>query len=254
MGATPKVASKTDLVDALITKQKADKEKSGKEAEEAAKLAQKIKELQTKSLDELKKVLAKRKLEVAGGKKDEIVKALIDADIAEGATAAIKAKLTSMNLDVLARFVAARGLNSSKSKSAMVEALMAHQSSVQNQLKLYEAKVTEVAAKQKEALNCKSNTELKDLCVEKGVAVGGGKEERVNRLVEAAVLSGDFNSLTSRLLRSERKHSLDSLEKSALIKLCEDMGIDCLVKEVMVERILSHEAENGDPAPKKARK
>ena len=33
-------------------------------------------------------------------------------------------------------------------------------------------------------LESKSNTELKELCSEKGLAVGGGKDERVARLIE----------------------------------------------------------------------
>merc|ERR1712048_1168419 len=108
---TPKVASKaSNLVDALLMKQKEDKEKSEKEAEEAAKLAQKIKELQKKSLDELKKLLTKRKITVDGGKKDEMVKTLVDADLADNAAAAIKAKLTSLGSEELAKLLAARGL------------------------------------------------------------------------------------------------------------------------------------------------
>merc|ERR1719356_1077665 len=96
VNATQKVASKASLVDSLVMKQKEEKEKSEKEAEEAAKLAQKIKELHKKSADELQKLLIKKKITVPGGKKDEMVKALIGADVAESAAAAVKAKLTSM--------------------------------------------------------------------------------------------------------------------------------------------------------------
>jgi myosin heavy subunit len=252
--STPKVASKASLVDALLMKQKEDKEKSDKEAEEAAKLAQKIKELQKKSIDDLKKVLTKRKLTVAGGKKDEMVKALVDADIAENAAAEIKAKLTSMASEEIAKLLAARGRATSKSKTIMVDALLAHEADVQLRLKAYEAKRSEVAAKEKDALQSKTASELKEMCAEKGISAGVGKEERVNRLIEAALQTGGFDTNTAKTLRTERKQFLESMDKAALVKLCEDLGIDTLVKEVMVERILSHEAEIGEPLAKKARK
>merc|ERR1712232_786913 len=86
--ATPKEASKASLVDALLTRQREDKEKSEKQAEAAAKLAQKVKDLTKKSAEELKKLLAKRKIDVTGTKKEELVRALIDADAAEEAAAA----------------------------------------------------------------------------------------------------------------------------------------------------------------------
>merc|ERR1712048_495949 len=252
--ATPKVASKASLVDALLIKQKEEKEKSEKEAEEAAKLAQKIKDLQKKSLDELKKLLTKRKITVPGGKKDEMVKALVDADIAENAAAAIKVKLTSMGSEELGKLLAARGLSTSKSKNTMVEALLAHEADVQLQLRAYEAKRSEVAAKEKHEMQNKTANELKEMCTEKGIAAGVGKDDRINRLVEATLQNGGFDTITAKALRNERKQSLDSMDKAALVKLCEDLGIDTLVKEVMVERILSHEAEIGEPVAKKARK
>merc|ERR1712048_1533927 len=246
--ATPKVASKASLVDALLMKQKEEKEKSEKEAEEAAKLAQKIKELNKKSVDELQKLVSKKKITVAGGKKDEMVKALIGADVVESAAAAVKAKLTSMGAEEVTKLLSARGLGTSKSKNIMVETLLAHEADVQLQLKAYEAKRSEVAAKEKDALQKKSAGELKEMCAKKGISPGVGKEDRIDRLVEASLQNGEFDGLTSKTLRNERKQSLESMDKTALIKLCEDAGIDTLVKEVMVERILAYEAEVGEPA------
>merc|ERR1712187_625470 len=213
-----------------------------------------IKELHKKSVDDLKKLLAKRKLEVAGGKKDDMIKALIDADLIEAAQATMKGKLASLGSDELTKLLAARGLSWGKSKNGMVEALMAHELDVQTRLKAYEAKRAVVAAKEKDSLQSKTNNELKEMCTAKRVTSGGGKDERINRLVEAALQNGDFNMLTTKLLRSERKQSLESMGKAALVQLCTDSGIDCLVKEVLVERILSHEDELGEPLSKKARK
>lgn len=72
--------------------------------------------------------------------------------------------------------------------------------------------------------------------------------------MEASLQNGEFDGLTSNTLRNERRQSLESMDKTALVTLCEDAGIDTLVKEVMVERILSYEAEIGEPVAKKARK
>merc|ERR1712187_233369 len=173
--STPKPAPnlpKTDLVGALLKRQMEANEKSEKEAEEATKLAQKVKELNKKSVDELKKMLKKRKVEVQNEKKDEMVKALINADIAEAAAASVKSKLTSMSPEGLVKLVAARGLSTSKSKNTMVEAILAHEAEVQTQLKAFEAKRAEVATKEKDALQSKTGNELKEMCTEKGIATG----------------------------------------------------------------------------------
>jgi hypothetical protein len=252
--ATPKVVSKASLVDALLAKQKTDKEMSDKQKEEATKLAQKVKDLCKKSVEELKKVLTKRRIEIPGSKKEQLVKAFIDADAAEEAAAAIKAKLMSAGSEDLVKLIASRGLGTSKSKNAMVEALLAHEADLKKQLVTYEAKKSEAAAKKKDSLKDKTANVLKDMCTKKGLAAGVGKDERIDRLVEDALQDGELDVEATKLLRSERTQALESMDKAALVKLCEDFSIDVLVKEVMVERVLSHEAEIGEPVTKKVRK
>jgi hypothetical protein len=46
------------------------------------------------------------------------------------------------------------------------------------------------------------------------------------------------------------------MNREALLKLCGQYSVDPFVKEIMVERVLSHEDENGvvEPASKRARK
>merc|ERR1712176_574769 len=113
---------------------------------------------------------------------------------------------------------------------------------------------SEIAAKEKQVLQKKTAIQLKEMCTEKGIAAGVANEDRINRLIEFAIRNGDLDASTAKALRNERKQSLDSMDKAALVQICEDLDIDTLVKEVMVERILSHEAEIGEPVPKKARK
>jgi len=65
------------------------------------------------------------------------------------------------------------------------------------------------------------------------------------------------------MTRDARREELLSMDKAALRQLSAETGADPLVKEVMVERIMSHEGEFGriedgeqtaEPAAKKARK
>jgi len=182
------------------------------------------------------------------------VKALIDADAAEEVAVAIKAKLMSAGSEDIAKLIASRGLRTSKSKSVMVEVLLAHEAEMKKQLETYEAKRSEVAARMKDLLNNNTGSQLKDMCTKKGLAVGVAKEDRINRLVENALQDGELDANATKMIRSERTQALESMDKVALVKLCEDFGVDVLVKEVMIERILSHEAEIGEPLTKKARK
>merc|ERR1712187_401578 len=188
--STPKPAPnlpKSDLVGALLKKQMEENEKSEREAEEATKLAQKVKELNKKPVDELKKLLKKKKVEVQNEKKDDMVKALINADIAEDVAASIKSKLTSMSPEGLAKLVAARGLSTGKSKNVMVEAILSHEADVKKQCEAFEAKKSDAAAKEKQSLQKKTASQLKEMCTEKGIAQGVAKDDRINRLVETAI-------------------------------------------------------------------
>jgi len=201
----------------------------------------------------LKKLLTKRNLD-ASGKKDDMVKALIDADMQDAATVARKKELMAMSSEVMSKLLANRGLPTSKSKNVAVESLLTHEAEIQKNLKAYEAKMVSVVAKKGDELQKKAASELKELCLGRGLAAGVAKEERVNRLLESIEKDGELDGVVSKVLRDERKQSLETMDKAALILLCENLEIDPLVKEVMIERLLSFEAESGEPVSKKARK
>jgi len=64
-------------------------------------------------------------------------------------------------------------------------------------------------------------------------------------------------------MRDARKDELLAMDKEALKALCDPAGIDVMVKDVVIERILSYESENGrvtvgvedgKPPAKKAKK
>merc|ERR1711933_202993 len=200
-----------------------------------------------------KKLLTKRNLD-ASGKKDDMVKALIDADMQDAATVARKKELMAMSSEVMSKLLANRGLPTSKSKNVAVESLLTHEAEIQKNLKAYEAKMVSVVAKKGDELQKKAASELKELCLGRGLAAGVAKEERVNQLLEVIEKNGELDGVVSKVLRDERKQSLETMDKAALILLCENLEIDPLVKEVMIERLLSFEAESGEPVSKKARK
>jgi hypothetical protein len=247
------------MVDALLANEaqrKKEKELKNKQEEQ---LAQKQKELKSLSIEELKKRLAKKGLEVSG-KKDELVEALFLAVVQEDSAAARQSELKAMQPQDLKVLVSRNGLEAG-SKDQMVKALLAHEAKVREDLKAFEAKVSEVVEQKKAELDTKSNAVLKEMCSEKGLAVGGGKEDRIERLVEEAQQDGDIDKIVSMHLRNKRKQEMLAMEKKDVVALCDKAGIDAAVKEVMVERILSHEAEGGaaialpnaEPANKKAR-
>lgn len=95
--------------------------------------------------------------------------------------------------------------------------------------------------------------ELKELCAEKGLALGVTKEDRIKRLVEAAQKDGELDKVVAEMNRVARTKALFDMSKIDLVKLCKSLDIDVLVKEVMVEQILAREAATGEPLTKKAR-
>merc|ERR1712194_453342 len=108
----------------------------------------------------------------------------------------------------------------------------------------------------------KKNHVLKEMCAAKGLALGGGKDDRIERLLEEAKKDGDLDNVVSLNIRNKRKEELMSMSKASVVTLCEKTGVNPLVKDVMVERVLSHESEGGAaiamtnaeaPAAKKAR-
>lgn len=78
-------------------------------------------------------------------------------------------------------------------------------------------------------------------------------------MLEAAKEDGEFDEGVALMIRETRRGELLAWDKPSLLKLCEQTGADPLVKEIMVERILSHEQGDAEdcadsPVPKKARK
>lgn len=248
-----------DLVAALLESEKTRKteQQNKRKQEEAA--ANKRKELRAMTIDELKKAISKRGLETAG-KKDEMVETLFRLCKQDEAVAARKVELKALSIQELKELAAAKGIPAG-GKEKTVEALLAHEEKLHEELRAFDAKASEISEQKKEELEGKTNNELKELCEAQALKVSGGKEERVARLLEHAQQSGEIHGAVAKAARQVRRQALTSLPQEELVDLCAKLDVDPLVKEVMVERVLAHEAEHGKieeadakaPPAKKAR-
>jgi hypothetical protein len=254
----PLQAGKT-MVDALLASEAArKKEKELKmQREEAA--ANRHRDLEGMTMEQLKKLAAKKKLEVTG-KKQDLVTALSEAGLREDLAAARKEHLRSMSAEGLQKLLQQNGLRQTGKVDAMVDAFLAHEAKIHEESRAFELVVDEVLAKRKEELDAETGARLKELCESKGVKAGVSKEERVERFLEALRQEGEADAAAAVLNRDKRSAELFALDEKALVSLCEGADVDPLVKEVMVDRLLARELEHGSakdddaPAAKKTRK
>jgi len=249
------------MVDALLASEAARKKERElkKQQDEAA--ASRQRDLEGMTFDQLKKIASKKKLEVSG-KKTDLVAVLADAGLREELAAARKEHLRSLSVESLQKLLQQNGLQVIKTGKvdAMVDAFLAHETKIHEESRMFELVVDEVLAKRKQELDAETSASLKELCESKGVKVGVSKEERIERYLEAVRQGGDADAAAAVLNRDKRSAELFALDEKSLVGLCEEAGVDPLVKEVMVDRLLAHEAEHGsakdDDAPpaKKSKK
>jgi len=251
---------KCDMVEALLANEAQRKKERDTKTQQEEALLHKRKELKALSIEDLKKRAAKKGLEVSG-KKEDMIEALFISVVQEHAANLRKEELKSKSQQDLKELLSRQGLETG-SKEQMIKTLLAHEAKVQQELKVFDAKVGEVATVKGEELEGKSNTALKEMCVAKGLPVGGGKEEKIERIVEEMQKDGELDKVVSKTLREKRKEELMAMDKTAVAQLCEKTGVNPLVKDIMVERIMTRESEgetaiamdDAEPAAKKARK
>jgi hypothetical protein len=251
---------KTDMVEALLESEATRKKEKDQRSKQEGVLMSKRKELKAMSVDDLKKRLTKKGLETTG-KRDDMIETLFIALVQEDAAAARKAELQAKSGEELKQLVLLQGLETG-GKEQMVKTMLAFEAKCREDLKAFESKVDELAAKKEPELAAKSISQLKELCASKGLPVKGEKEERIKNLIDEAKKEREFDRLVSANVRTKRKEELMSIDKAALLKQCETTGVDPFVKDIMVERIMSAESEAGEaiaatdaeqPAAKRAR-
>merc|ERR1712039_641586 len=157
----------------------------------------------------------------------------------------------------LKELLAENGLQSSGKVPDMVNAQLTYEKRIKDEYRAYEAKVREMTEQKKDEYEGLPLAELKKLLEAKGLKAGKGKAEGALRLAEEAQKDGSISKKISQLTRQERKTQLLAMEKSDVLDLCTELEIDPILKDVLVQRILSYESDVAmgfvEPDAKKAR-
>merc|ERR1712185_296860 len=182
----PKEQKAGDMVEALLANEAQRKKEIEAKSQQEEALQKKMKELKSLSVEDLKKRLVKKGLE-ASGKKDEMIEALVVVAVKEEAVNARKSELQSKSLQELKELLSRHRLEMG-SKDQMIKTMLAHEAKCAKDLEDFEVKVKETAkeftAQKQQELESKKNAALKEQCAAKGLAVGGGKEELIERLID----------------------------------------------------------------------
>jgi len=155
--------------------------------------------------------------------------------------AARKAELKKMLVADIKELVLKKGLEKG-SKDDMIEAILKKEKAALEAEKAIAEKRKKVMSERTKALEAMSNQGLKDLCESKGLKTGGSKPDKVERLLSDIKANGEVDRILAEMARAERHEELSKMSKDDLLKICSKSKIDPIVKEVMVERIVVHEA------------
>jgi len=159
----------------------------------------------------------------------------------EATVASRKKELKGMAAADLKTLVLSKGLEAG-AKADNVEAVLAFEA----RERAAEAKKLEelrgIETKRREELASMQNADLKALCEKKGLKQGGTKDCKIERLLAKAKEDGEIDEAYNAMAREARRSNLMSMDKEAVLEECARLGVDPLVKEVMVERILFRES------------
>jgi len=245
-----------DMVEALMANEANRKRERELKKQEEEAVAKKRADMKTKSVDELKKLLAGKGRDTSG-KKDDLVELLIQVGVEDEAAAKRKIELKAMEPGEIKKMLQRKALDANGKKDDMINALLAYEATVCRAAVAYNDKVEAVISESGAEWEKLSLAELKELCSSKNLAPGATKEACRERLGEALKASGEIDRILASRARAARRQELRNQSKEEVLKVCAALTLSPLVKEVMVERLLVHEEEFGcaqEPAAKRARK
>lgn len=127
-------------------------------------------------------------------------------------------------------------------KTEMVKALVAFEAKARAETLANELKIREIVKQMKKDTASKTNEELKDLCMRKGLKPGASKKDRVERIVSRAREDGEVEKVLAAKAREARQGELLAMDEEALMELCHKRGVNPLVKAIMVDRLLLSES------------
>merc|ERR1711920_57427 len=159
------------------------------------------------------------------------------AEVEKVFVAARQKDLNAMYVADLRELVLSKNLEKGD-KATMIERLLALEAKARQEARVQEDKVNAVLAEMQKDLEGQGNEALKELCRAKELALGGSKTDKIDRLFEAAKKRGDVDRVLEKKALEVRHAELLTMSKEGLFELCQQKGVDPLVQEVMVERIL----------------
>jgi len=176
----------------------------------AVTIARSKEEFASKQISDLKELCENRKLKVSGTK-GELIERLLES-------------------------------RKDELKNEMVMALVSFEAKARADARAAELKAREIVNKMRKEIACKTNQELKDICVSKGLKAGASKKDRVERIVKRAQEDGEVEKALAAKARDDRRDELLALDEKTLMGLCEKKGVNPLVKAIMVDRLLLSES------------
>jgi hypothetical protein len=237
-----KLAKATSLK-AKSAKKSRTADKGTKASDEKTLTKQRAEELNKLSLADLEKL---HQSKAVGSEPVSAVVAKIKEGFASKQIPELKALCDEMNLKIggAKPELVERLVNQEKEvlRSDMIKTLLTFEAKARADARAHELKVREIVNKIKKDLNMKSNQELKDICVAKGLKAGVSKSERVERLVGRAREDGEVEKALVAMAREERQNQLLAMDDQALMNLCTTRGVNPLVKAIMVDRLLLSES------------
>jgi len=172
---------------------------------------------------------AKRRTKVTGG---------------EAEVAARKKELKLLSKEAVQELASSKELATGK-KDDMIEAVLMHEAKGRDDLRARELQAKQVLATKKQELEVQNSSALRTLCSKKSLKLSGSKQEQVKRILAKWKEEGGVDEALVNMARKARRLQLASMDKKTLYHLCDKRRIDALVKEVMVERLLSYEIVKG---------
>lgn len=179
-----------------------------------------------------------------------------------------KKELKGMYLDDLKAVATKAGLDMTK-KETMIEEILKHEAQQRADLRARKALVREVLISKKEELEALTLPELRQACISQGITGQLTKQARIEVLIKQWQDDDGVDKALAKKAYEKRASDLTAMDKPMLNGLCEAAGIDPVVKELVVERIVRIEhklgrferpssemkklpEENAQKAPKKA--
>jgi len=248
-----------DMVDSFLASEVRRKKELELKKQEEEELAAKKAQFDGMGVEDLKKKITKAGGD-SSGKKSDLVEKLLAIFVTDKAAAAKKDKLSAMSPDDLLALLKSRGVQLGKDKApkkdAMVDALLAHETKVREDAKVFATKISEVLVGKATEISNQTTNALKEMCAAQNLKPSSSKEAMVERLIENLKSGGEIDKIVAAKSCQARSKQLSEMKREALLQLCGQYSVNAFVKEIMVERVLSHEGEHGvvEPASKKQRK